>query len=284
MVPRRIACTWHCMSGMAMHESETGVAARSPAQVYEQFFVPALFQQWGEVIANMAGVAPGHRVLDVACGTGVLACAASERVGAGGAVIGLDPNDDMLAVARGKSARIEWRKGRAESLPFAEASFDRVASQFGLMFFEDKAAGLREMMRVLRPGGRLAVAVCDALDHSPGYAVLAELLQRLFGAAVADAFRAPFALGERNGLRSLCEQASMPSAQVTRAEGTVRFRSVGALVSTERACVWTLGGLLDDRQFDRLLEEAEESLQPFVTADGAVAFQMPALVITADKS
>jgi ubiquinone/menaquinone biosynthesis C-methylase UbiE len=283
MVPRRIACTGHCMSGMAMHESDTPIAARSPAQVYEQFFVPALFRQWGVVIADMAGIAPGHRVLDVACGTGVLACAAAERVGADGAVTGLDPNDEMLAVARGKSARIEWRKGRAESLPFAEASFDRAASQFGLMFFEDKAAGLREMMRVLRPGGRLAAAVCDALDHSPGYAVLAELLQRLFGAAVADAFRAPFALGERKGLRSLCEQAGMPTAQVTRAEGTVRFRSIEALVSTERACVWTLGGLLDDRQFDRLLEEAEESLQPFVTADGAVAFQMPALVITADK-
>jgi SAM-dependent methyltransferase len=269
------------MSEMAMHE--TAIAARSPAQVYEAFFVPALFQPWGRVIADMAGVAPGHRVLDVACGTGVLACAAAERAGPSGVVIGLDPNDDMLAVAHGKSARIEWRKGRAESLPFAEASFDRVASQFGLMFFEDKAAGLREMMRVLRPGGRLAVAVCDALDHSPGYAVLAELLQRLSGATVADAFRAPFALGERHALRGLCGQAGLPSAQVMRAEGTVRFGSIAALVATERACVWTLGGLLDDRQFDRLLEEANESLQPFVSVDGDVAFSMPALVITADK-
>jgi ubiquinone/menaquinone biosynthesis C-methylase UbiE len=282
MVPRRIACTWHCMSGMAVHE--TVIAERSPAQVYEQFFVPALFQQWGGVIADMAGVAPGHRVLDVACGTGVLACAAAERAGVDGAVTGLDPNDEMLTVARGKSARIEWRKGRAESLPFADAGFDRVASQFGLMFFDDKAAGLREMMRVLRPGGRLAVAVCDALDHSPGYAVLAELLQRLFGAAVADAFRAPFALGDRKLLRSLWEQAGIQTAQLARESGMVRFRSIEQLVSTERACVWTLGGLLDDRQFDRLLEEAEESLQPFVTADGAVAFPMPALVITADKA
>jgi SAM-dependent methyltransferase len=232
----------------------------------------------------MTGIEPGDRVLDVACGTGVLACAAAERVGSGGAVTGLDPNQDMLSVARGKSPRIAWQEGFAESLPFAEASFDRVASQFGLMFFEDKAAGLREMMRVLRPGGRMAVAVCDALDHSPGYAVLAELLQRLFGAAVADAFRAPFALGERKTLRFLCEQAGLSTAQVARAEGTVRFRSVEQLVSTERACVWTLGGLLDERQFDRLLDEAEESLHPFVTADGAVIFSMPALVITADKA
>ena len=267
-----------------MGKSATTVATRSPAQVYEELFVPALFQQWGRVIADMARVAPGQRVLDVACGTGVLACAAAERVGPNGAVTGLDPNDEMLAVARGKSARIEWKNGPAESLPFADASFDRVASQFGLMFFEDKAAGLREMMRVLAPGGRLAVAVCDALDHSPGYAVLAELLQRLFGAPVADAFRAPFALGERKQLRSLCEQAGIRNAQVARADGTVRFKSIEQLVATERACAWTLGGLLDNGQFDRLLEEAEESLQPFVTADGTVAFEMPALVITADEA
>jgi ubiquinone/menaquinone biosynthesis C-methylase UbiE len=266
-----------------MGKSEIALATRSPAEVYEAFFVPALFQQWGHTIADMAGVGPDQRVLDVACGTGVLACAAAERVGPEGAVTGLDPNDEMLAIARGKSARIEWKNGRAESLPFADASFDRVASQFGLMFFADKPAGLREMMRVLCAGGRLAVAVCDALDHSPGYAVLAELLQRLFDATVADAFRAPFALGDCAQLRSLCEQAGIRNAQVTRAGGTVRFKSIGELVATERACVWTLGGLLDEGQFDRLLKEAEESLQPFVTADGRVAFEMPALVITAEK-
>jgi SAM-dependent methyltransferase len=267
-----------------MGKSETTFPTRSPAQVYEESFVPALFQQWGGIVADIARVAPGERVLDVACGTGVLACAAAERVGSGGAVTGLDPNDDMLAVARRKSARIEWKNGRAEALPFADASFDRVASQFGLMFFEDRAAGLREMMRVLRRGGRVAVAVCDALDHSPGYAVLAELLQRLFGPSVADAFRAPFALGEREQLRLLCEQAGIRDAQLARADGMVRFESIAQLVSTERACVWTLGGLLDHGAFDRLLEEADESLRPFVTDDGAVAFAMPALVIVADKA
>jgi hypothetical protein len=140
------------------------------------------------------------------------------------------------------------------------------------------------MMRVLRRGGRAAVAVCDALDHSPGYAVLAELLQRLFGPSVADAFRAPFALGEREQLRLLCEQAGIRDAQLARADGMVRFESIAQLVSTERACVWTLGGLLDHGAFDRLLEEADESLRPFVTDDGAVAFAMPALVIVADKA
>ena len=266
-----------------MGTAENARVARTPAEVYDELFVPALFQQWGNVIADMAGIGPGHCVLDVACGTGVLACAAAERVGAGGAVTGLDPNEEMLAVARRKRARVEWKSGRAESLPFPDQSFDRVASQFGLMFFEDRPAALREIMRVLRPGGRLAVAVCDALDHSPGYAVLAELLHRLFGHDVANAFRAPFVLGDPNKLLSLCTAAGIDNAKVARSDGTVRFKSIASLVSTERACVWTLGGLLDDGQFERLLEQAEESLRPFVTADGTIAFVMSALVITADK-
>lgn len=267
-----------------MSKAQDERAVRSPAEVYDELFVPALFQQWGKVVADAAGTRPGERVLDIACGTGVLACAADERVGTGGAVTGLDPNDEMLAVARRKNARVEWRSGRAESLPFPAATFDRVVSQFGFMFFEDRPTALREMMRVMRPGGRMALAVCDALDHSPGYAVLAELLHRLFGHRVADAFRAPFALGDPKQLGSLCAAAGIPNAEVARTDGVVRFRSIASLVSAERACVWTLGGLLDDAQFDRLLEEAEESLRPFAAGDGAVAFVMPALIVTAGNA
>lgn len=258
-------------------------AQSTPADVYEERFVPALFRQWGEVIAQAGGVARGHRVLDVACGTGVLACAAAELAGAAGSVVGLDANPEMLAVAGRKSSRIEWRQGRAEALPFAHASFDAVVSQFGLMFFEDQPRALREMMRVLRPGGRLAVAVCDALERSPGYAALAALLERLFGARVADAFRAPFALGDEALLRTLCAEAGLADAAIARRHGTVRFSSIEALVSTERACVWTLGGLLDEAQFARLLQAAERELDPFRGADGRVAFDMPALLVTALK-
>lgn len=269
----------HASAGEGNHP-----ATRSPADVYDELFVPALFAQWGPRIAQAARIAPNHHVLDVACGTGVLACAAAEIVGPQGIVVGLDASEEMLAVARRKGARVEWRHGRAEALPFPDASFDACASQFGLMFFEDRAAALREMMRVLRPGGRLAVAVCDSLDHSPGYAALADLLQRLFGEPVANAFRAPFVLGNRERLLALCSEAGIAGADIERLQGTVRFASIDSLVSTERACVWTLGGLLDDAQFARLKQAAEVELRPFVAATGRVEFAMPALVVTACKA
>jgi hypothetical protein len=139
------------------------------------------------------------------------------------------------------------------------------------------------MLRVLRPGGRLAVAVCDAVEHSPGYAALAAMLDRLFGATVGDAFRAPFRMGDTGQILALAHEAGLPDPDVLRRQGQVRFRSIDALVATERACVWTLGGMLDDAKFAALLQEARRALEPFVAADGSVAFDMPALLLTAGK-
>jgi ubiquinone/menaquinone biosynthesis C-methylase UbiE len=262
-----------------MSEATTsGGTARTPADIYEERFVPALFGPWGPRVCQVADIQTGHSVLDVACGTGALTLAAASRVGERGRVVGLDVNPQMLDVARRKSSTVDWCEGRAESLPFADASFDRVVSQFGFMFFDDHAQALREMLRVLVPGGRAVVAVCDGLDHSPGYAVLTELLHRLFGAEVAEAFRAPFSLGDRARLGAIARQVRS-TAEIRRVDGTVRFDSIESLVATERACAWTLGGLLDDEQFARLRAEADESLRPFLGDDGAIEFDMPALYV-----
>jgi len=266
-----------------MSAEATGGGESSPAEIYERRFVPALFGQWGEVVAEAAGIGPGQRVLDVACGTGALTRAVFDRLGGLGSVVGLDSNPEMLAVARQRLPRIRWQEAPAEALPFGDGEFDAVVSQFGLMFFDDRAGALREALRVLKPCGRLVVAVCDALDHSPGYAVLSELLHRLFGPEVAEAFRAPFRCGDRQLLDELCRQAGIAHAEVSRTDGTVRFDSIDALVATERACVWTLGGLLDDDQFARLAEAARESMAPFAGAGGAVHFTMPVLMIRARK-
>ena len=257
---------------------------RAPAEVYDAQFVPALFAQWGPIVAAEAEVREGDRVLDVACGTGALTLAVAEIVSQAGAVIGLDANPEMLAVVRRKPVQIEWLEGRAEDLPLPDNSFDAVVSQFGLMFFEDKPQALREMMRVLKREGRLAVAVCDAVENSPGYGAFALLLDRLFGKQVGDAFRAPFSLGDAGRLHAICREAGIEGAQTVQRNGKVRFKSIDAMVSTERACVWTLGGALTDKQFEQLLTESESALRPFVVDGGTIEFDMPSLIITAQKS
>lgn len=253
----------------------------NPAEVYDSRFVPALFGPWAARVAEAADIRTGHRVLDVACGTGALTRVVAECVGPTGSVVGLDPNEQMLAVAMRHPTPATWMVGRGESIGLPDASFDRVVSQFGFMFFEQPSIGLSEMMRVLRPDGRLLVAVCAAVDHSPAYAVLTELLHRLFGPEVAEAFRAPFALGDPAQLRAVAEQAGV-AATVTRHSGVVRFDSIAALVAAERACAWTLGGLLDDAQFERLTAEVEVSLRPFAQA-GRLSFDMPALWLQATQ-
>jgi ubiquinone/menaquinone biosynthesis C-methylase UbiE len=267
-----------------MSKTEKKGGTRSPAEIYDELFVPALFQSWVRVVMDAARIEPNQCVLDVACGTGVLACAAADRVGCGGSVIGLDPNGEMLAVAHGKADTIEWRVGRAEALPFPDESFDAVISQFGMMFFENRSGALREMMRVTRPGGHVAVAVCDALERSPGYAAFEKLLRRLFDPHVADAFCAPFVLGDAKKLLSLCTAAGIFDAKVTLHDGVVHFASIRSLVSTERACVWTLGGLLNEKQFETLTAESEKVLQAFLENDGTLTFSMPALIVTAAKA
>jgi SAM-dependent methyltransferase len=260
-----------------------GQVNRGAAEIYEEYFVPALFREWAPRLAEAAGLAPGQSVLDVACGTGVLAREAARRVGPGGAVTGLDRNDGMLAVARRKAPGIAWRAGRAEAMPFADGAFDAVVSQFGLMFFEDRRAALAEMWRVLRPGGRLAIAVWAALDEAPGYAAMTALLGRLFGAQVADALRAPYALGGKAALGALFAEAGISGVEIATREGFARFPSVESWVHTDIKG-WTLAEMIDDAQYSALQREAPAALSAFVLEDGSVKFRHPAHIATARKN
>ena len=266
-----------------MQDDLKGQVTRSAAEIYEEFFVPALFRQWAPVVVDAAGIRAGQRVLDVACGTGVLAREATVRVTASGSVAGLDRNEGMLAMARRMTPAVEWKAGRAEQLPFPDASFDAVVSQFGLMFFDDRVQAVREMRRVLKPAGRLAVAVWDALENSPGYAAMAALLERLFGPRIAGELHAPFALGDADALRALFSDAGLSDAKVATHAGTARFPSIEAWVRTD-VKGWTLADLIDDEQYARLLREAAVALRPYAKADGTVMFDAPALIVTAGKA
>jgi SAM-dependent methyltransferase len=255
-------------------------AAPSPAEVYDSRFVPALFGPWGPRLVADARLAPGHRVVDVGCGTGALALAAEGAVGPDGKVWGVDPNPEMLAVARLKPSAVEWLEGRAEALPLEDDAVDAALSQFAMMFVEDRTAAFREMARVTRPGGAIRVAVCAALEDTPGYLAFADLIGRLFGEAVREGFARPFALGDAARLDAYASDAGL-SAETRLWPGEVQFATIGDLVSTERACAWTLGGLLDEDQFRRLSAEAEAVMAPWRRPDGTCVFEMPALVVSA---
>jgi len=254
------------------------------ATAYEELHVPALFQQWAEPLLDAMQVKPGDRLLDIACGTGVLARTATRRVGAQGLVAGLDPGPGMLHVAKRLAPAVEWRQGVAEALPYADQSFYRVASQFGLMFFSDRPLALREMRRVLAPGGRLAVAVWDSLENSEAYAEEVALLTQIAGRRAADALRAPFVLGDRQELSALFENAGVAQVEVTTHTGKARFPSIRSMVEADlRGWLPVMGVELEDEQIEHILAEAETTLRRYVTADGQVVFDAPAHIVTGTR-
>lgn len=267
---------------MTIHDTaSTGQVAASAAEVYEEFFVPALFGQWPEIVLRHAGLSEGDDILDIGCGTGVLARAAARRLADSGSVTGVDVNEGMLGVAARLTDAVTWRLAPAEALPFSDGSFDRVVSQFAVMFFEDRRRSLEEMARVVRPGGSVTVATWASLGESPGYAAMVALLDRLFGTDAAGALRAPFSMGTIEMVREAMEEV-FPDVSVVRHDGTAVFASLEAWVHTDIRG-WTLSDQIDDRAFDSLLEAASSELADFVGLDGRVQFPAPALIASAQR-
>lgn len=187
----------------------------SPPENYERFFVPAIGGPIAKDLMDVAALCEGERVLDVACGTGVVTRLAAEAVGPDGSVTGLDINPGMLAVARANTppgATIAWHEGNAESMPLPDRAFDVVLCQMGLQFVGDKAAALREMHRVLAPGGRLVVNVPG--PTSAVFTVLEAALGRHIGPEAAGFVRAVFSLHDVDGLQALIANAGFADTTV----------------------------------------------------------------------
>jgi SAM-dependent methyltransferase len=265
-----------------MSHQDAWQLAHEAAAAYENDFVPAIFAQWPPVLAEIVGIKPGDRVLDVACGTGVLAREAATRSGPTGRVTGLDLNEAMLAVARQLRPDIDWRHGDAAKLPFNDSAFDAVVSQFALMFFADQAAALREMWRVLAPNGRLAVAVCAPLAHSKGYTELARILRREADTGAAAMMEGYFAHGEAAQLQELCRKAGIVGASVLIREGWARFTCIDELIRIEIEGS-PLAGLVDPASYQKILKAARQELRDFCDGQGRVSMRLDATIVTAGK-
>lgn len=265
-----------------MSETEAWQVSDDAAVVYEKNFVPALFGCWPPFVANAIGIGPGDNVLDVACGTGVLAREALNRVGPEGAVIGLDLNEGMLAVAGSVQSDIDWRQGDAANMPFENGQFDAVVSQFALMYFPERVAALREMWRVQKSGGRLGVASWASFDKAEGYRVLTEIAERRTNAEAAAILRAPFVLGNEAELLELYHAAGIENAQLETGEEFVRFPSIEEFVSTEVKGS-PLDSLLSATEYEELLNEARDRLAVFQNGDAGIAMPIAAHIVTARK-
>ena len=210
---------------------------------------------------------------------------AALHVGDSGFVEGLDAAPGMLAVANRLAPTIEWREGVAESLPYESESFDAVISQFGLMFFQDRAVALSEMMRVLAPGGRVSVAVWESLENSEAYPKEVSLLERLAGEPAANALRAPFVMGDKSELTTLFENAGFTSVEIATHHGTARFPSIRIMVEADlRGWLPVMGVVLSEDKIESILSEAEGALNQYVTSRGTVEFDSPAHIVSGQKA
>lgn len=248
------------------------------AQAHEDGLVSAYLGRCAQALVELAGVKPGDRALDVACGTGVLARAAAARSGQSGRVAGLDLNVDMLRVARALAPEIDWREGDACAQPFADASFDVVLSQMGLMFFPDPAGALREMARLLAPEGRLAVAVPAPLAESPGYALFADILRRHRGAAPARMLERYFAFGALESLAGLAREAGLDGTRIVRIEGAMQLGDAEDLARLEIRAT-PMSGLVDAAAYGAIVEECRRAFAPFRRSEGGFTFALHASVI-----
>ncbi len=258
----------------------------NPMKAYEQYMVPGIMVPGVEQMLRYAQPRTGERVLDIACGTGIVARTVAPILGEQGSVTALDINPAMLAVARGLpqpgGAPIEWREGSALSLPLPDGSYDLVLCHQGLQFFPDKVAALREAKRVLAPGGRIVVNVQQSLQQNPLYKTFnAVLIEHMNVPALA----APFAFGDSDALYEVLEVAGFTDLKVTPIAHYITFPStdifIQASIIGSAAVIQELARLdveAKTKLADQIVFNMEPVLAPHVQPDGKLVMPLNANV------
>jgi SAM-dependent methyltransferase len=267
------------IKGDEMTQTETFQLSLAAAEAYESKFVPALFGEWAPLIIAAAGVTTGQEVLDVACGTGVVARAAADRVGATGRVVAVDINEAMLTVARRLSPDVDWRTADAGTLPFPDSSFDAVLCQAALMFFPDRAGALGEMRRVARDTGVVAVQVWASLDSQPAYGRFIEVAARHAGPEAVDLLGSYWTMGDVGHLGELFAEAGMRLTGTKSHIGTARFASIDELVKIEVEGTPLVDRIGEDT-YMAILADARRALAEFETPEGKAEVPIVGHILT----
>lgn len=261
--------------------------APNPAAFYESYQVRYLFAPWSLGLIDRVRPQPGERVLDLACGTGAVARETVKRISPGGSVVGVDISPDMLRVANEivgtRDGVVQWQQASADSLPLPDASVDVAICQQGLQFFPDKPAALRELRRVLKPGGRVALSVWRTIEHHPVAQAMSTAASGKFGAMI----RVSFALGEDGALQRMLEDAGFQSVRVESVQKDIVFPSADEFVAnTVRGVAAALPELraMTDDQRAQLVAAVQAEVAPALrsyASDGELRFPTAAHVATA---
>jgi ubiquinone/menaquinone biosynthesis C-methylase UbiE len=175
---------------------------------YDTGLGPVIFADVAVHVAAMVAAGNPHDVLETAAGTGIVSKQLRARLPPGSRLVVTDLNQPMLEVAKTKFAagdRVEFGPADAQALPFADASFDRVVCQFGIMFYPDKPQSFREALRVLRPGGRYVFSIWDSHQHNPFGRISHETVARFFPDNPPQFQRVPFSYTLEEGKNALVE-------------------------------------------------------------------------------
>ena len=257
-------------------------------EAYERSIVPAFSGAWAKDLVKRAALKKGERVLDVACGTGIVARYATKSVGENGQVAGVDVNDVMIDKARQISAdtgkAIDWRQGDIAALPFSDKEFDAVLCQQGLQYFPDRELALKEMFRVLVPGGRIILSVWRPIQYFPFYIALHKALGRYVNADAALTLASAFTHGDTELLKSLCNNAGFRNIHIRLVIKQMRSPSLEEFFYGGMAASPFAGAILalDDTIRNKMLQSIEEPLLNYIDDDGLAA-PMECYVMTARK-
>ncbi|NKX50211.1 methyltransferase domain-containing protein [Arthrobacter deserti] len=227
-----------------------------------------MFAEWARLLVHEAGIRSGQRVLDVACGTGIVARTAAELTG-DDATAGVDLNDAMLAVARRVRPRIRWYQADAAALPFRDRSFSAVLCQMALMFFPDPAAALREMGRVAENGATVAVVVPGRLEDQPAYGPFVRLAVGCAGSRAAEVLGTYWACGDAGRLRALAAGAGLQVQSLRTHVATARYDSPEDFVTVEVEST-PLAECLSAQEYSAIRAGVRDVLLPYAGAGGSV--------------
>ncbi|HET9818640.1 MAG TPA: methyltransferase domain-containing protein [Rhodanobacteraceae bacterium] len=268
-----------------MPRSRQASHSGSVPENYERYFVPAIGAPAANGLIKLAALCPGERVLDVACGTGVVTRLAARMVAPTGSVAGLDINPGMLAVARSTTppgVAIDWYEANAEAMPLPDASFDAVLCQMGLQFVPDKHGALSEMRRVLAPGGRLVLNLPGPTPQP--FAVMAEALARHIGAEAAGFVNHVFSLHDAAELQDLIGSAGFHDVSIQADTATLQLPAPEEFLWQYVHSTPLAGALAqaDDERRASLERDVVAKWQEFV-ADGAFMLRVRMVVATAKK-